>query len=82
MVTLYELGQEAVKIREAVNSIEVKGRQNAALIVYCCEKCDNIVKAINEAAASVSVLSREDEAPEDDQPAETSPPEGEGEKNE
>ena len=79
MVTLYELSQEVVKIREAVNSMEVKGRQNAALIVYCCEKCDNIIKAVNEA---VSRLSASNSKPHEELTTEDDPPEEEGEANE
>lgn len=48
MATLLDIGQEVVKIREAVNSLEVKGEYNASLIVYAYRKCDEIVAAINE----------------------------------
>lgn len=48
MKTLYDLGMEVMKIREAINSLEVKGKQNASLIVYAFGKCDEIIEAINE----------------------------------
>lgn len=79
MVTLHELSQEVVKIREAVNAMEVKGRQNAALIVYCCEKCDNIIKAINEAIVALSASNNQ---PREELTTENDPPEEEDEVNE
>ena len=47
METLHDFGMEVMKIREAANSIEVKGQQNASLVVFIVEKCNEIVKAIN-----------------------------------
>lgn len=81
MVTLYELSQEVIKIREAVNSMKVEGRQNAALVVYCCDKCDGIIKAVNEAVSALSAPKTEDK-PQEDPISEESPPEEEGEVNE
>lgn len=51
MKTLYELGQEIMKIREAVNSLEVKGQENARFVIYCFDKCNGIIQAINNAAS-------------------------------
>lgn len=48
MKTLYDFGIEVAKIREAVNSLEVKGGENASLIVYVIEKCNGLIAAINE----------------------------------
>lgn len=50
MKTLYDFGLEVSKIREATNSLEVKGEQNASLIVYIVQKCNDIIQAINEAS--------------------------------
>lgn len=47
MKTLYDLGIEVTKIREAINSLEIKGEQNASLIVYATHKCNDIIEAIN-----------------------------------
>ena len=33
-MTLYDFGIEVAKIREAINSLEIKGEQNASLVVY------------------------------------------------
>lgn len=48
MQTLYDFGMEVQKIREAINSINIKGADNASYIVYAYNKCNDIVKAINE----------------------------------
>lgn len=47
MNSLYDLGIEVMKIRESINSIEVKGEANAALIVSATNRCDGIIEAIN-----------------------------------
>lgn len=47
-MTLYDFGIEITKIREAINSLEVKGEQNASLIVYAFRKCNDLITAINE----------------------------------
>ena len=54
MKTLYDFGLEVSKIREATNSLEVKGEQNASLIVYIVQKCNSIVEAINEISKTAS----------------------------
>ncbi len=48
MNSLNGLIMELTKIREAVNSIEVKGNKNAAMVVYATERIDGIIHAINE----------------------------------
>lgn len=47
-MTLLDFGLEVTKIREAVNSLEVKGETNASLIVYTIQKCNDLIAAINE----------------------------------
>ena len=47
-MTLLDFGIEVTKIREAVNSLEVKGETNASLIVYTIQKCNDLIAAINE----------------------------------
>lgn len=65
MMNLYELGQEVIKIREAVDSMTVKGKTNAALVVYCFDKCNAIINAINEAAASPPAQTEESDPPQE-----------------
>ena len=44
-MTLLDFGLEVTKIREAVNSLEVKGETNASLIVYTIQKCNDLISA-------------------------------------
>lgn len=48
MQTLYDFGIEVQKIREAIDSIEVKGAKNASLLTYAYSKCNDIINSINE----------------------------------
>lgn len=50
MVTLYDLGQKVLKVREAVNEIEVRGSQNASYVFYAVKMCNEIIQMINDAA--------------------------------
>lgn len=48
MKTLYDFGIEVQKIREAINGLTVKGSENASLIVYAVNKCNDIISDINK----------------------------------
>lgn len=48
--SLYDFGQSIIRIREAANSMEIKGRQNASFVVYINNKCDELIEEINEIA--------------------------------
>lgn len=65
MQTLLDFGQEVIKIREAVNSLEVKGEANAALIVYTVQKCNDIILEINNIAKNQNDSKEEDEDEQD-----------------
>lgn len=68
MKTLYDLGVEVTKIREAVNSLEVKGEQNASLVVYAIHKCNEIIDVINAVVNQPDPgQNGEDQAEEEDQ---------------
>ena len=47
MQTLYEFGMEVTRVREAIDSIEVRGHENASLVEYAFNKCNDIIAAIN-----------------------------------
>lgn len=47
MQTLYEFGMEVTRVREAIDSIEVRGHKNASLVDYAYNKCNDIIAAIN-----------------------------------
>ena len=49
MKTLTELGEAIIQVREAINQLEVKGVNNAGIVLFCNKKCDELVKDINEA---------------------------------
>jgi hypothetical protein len=51
VVTLYDLGVEIIKIREAINQIQVSGQENASLIVYAHKKCNELIETINAIAS-------------------------------
>lgn len=52
MKTLFDLGQAVIEIREAIDQLRISDARNAAIIVYCNSKCNEIVNAVNEAAKS------------------------------
>lgn len=53
MFNLADIGNRVVEIRNASNAIEIKGRQNAALIVFINTSCDEIVQMINETVKEI-----------------------------
>jgi len=50
METLYDFGMEIQKIREAINGIQIKGSENASLVVYAVGKCNDLINTINRIA--------------------------------
>lgn len=50
MKSLYDFGRTIVQIREAANSIEIKGRDNSAYIVFINNKCDELIESFDEIA--------------------------------
>lgn len=56
MNTLMDLGQEVLKIREAIDSVELKGidqiKKNASYLAYAYDKCNSIIQSINQIAES------------------------------
>ncbi len=57
--TLYDFGQSITKIREAVNSMEIKGRQNSAYVVYVNHACDELIEDINEIVRKADASTQE-----------------------
>lgn len=54
MKTLYDFGIELSKICTALNAIEVRGQQNASLLVYACEKCNELISELNEVGKNLA----------------------------
>ena len=50
MLTLQDIINEIDKIREALDNIEVRGKNNATLLCYAYGKCDEIINGLNETA--------------------------------
>ncbi len=48
MSTLQDIVNEILKIREAIDQVEVKGNQNRTLLSYAYGKCDGLIQAIQE----------------------------------
>ena len=54
METLFDFGQEISKIRDALDTMEVRGQHNASVLVYCYQKCNDMIQSINNIAAEVN----------------------------
>lgn len=50
MKTLLDFGNKIIDIRNAINQIEVRGRKNAAIVIFANDKCNELVEAINKIA--------------------------------
>lgn len=51
MATFKNLELEIMRVREAVNDLNIKGEHNASLIVYAVGKCNDMIQAIREIEA-------------------------------
>ncbi len=51
MYTLNDFIKNLEEAKEAINSIEVKGRQNALYVIYANDKCDNMIQSLKDAIA-------------------------------
>lgn len=54
MTSLYDFGMDLVDIRNTLNALEVKGAQNASLLVHACEKCNQMINTINEVSKELA----------------------------
>lgn len=52
MTTLLDFAKEVLKIMDALDHLEVKGRENAKQLVYAHDKCTEIIREINRIAES------------------------------
>lgn len=46
--------QELLRIKAAIESIEVKGMSNAQFLVYACQHCDALVKNIQNGTITIT----------------------------
>lgn len=64
MATLYDLGQKVMKVREAINEMDVRGSRNASYVVYAVKTCNEIIQMINGTAEESA---KKEEANDDEQ---------------
>lgn len=64
MLTLGDIANEILKIREAVDEVEVKGQENRSRLSYAYKTCENLIECINETAREIQ--NQVQEAGEDD----------------
>lgn len=64
MITLQDIMNELANIREASNQIEVKGKQNAALLCYIYDRANELITALDETAKQIQNESEKQEQPE------------------
>lgn len=48
MKTFKDFELEIMRVREAINDMDIKGERNASLLVYAVGKCNDMIKAIHE----------------------------------
>ena len=53
MLTLQDIINEIAAVRDTLNEIEVKGRNNQAHLVYAWDKCNDLIGALNDAAKQI-----------------------------
>lgn len=53
MLTLQDIINEIAIVRDTLNEIEVKGRNNQAHLVYAWDKCNDLIGALNETANKI-----------------------------
>ena len=53
MLTLGEIINEISKIRDLIDSVEVKGYDNCHRMTVAYERCNNLITAINQVAKEI-----------------------------
>lgn len=66
IITLNDLRISLLQIKEAISQIQVEGRNNAALVVFCWDKCDELIGAVNEASCELNQNGKEGDTFEQD----------------
>lgn len=54
MITLQDFTMELVKMRKALDTIEVKGLENASLLCFLYERCDKMIEEIKKVSEELS----------------------------
>lgn len=53
MLTLLDIINEIINVRDVIDQVEVKGRNNQALLVYAYDHCNQLVSDLNNAAKEI-----------------------------
>lgn len=53
MTTLGDIINEVNKIKDLINSVEVKGYENMRLMIVAYERCNNLVTSITQTAQEI-----------------------------
>lgn len=53
MLTLLDIINEIINVRDAIDQVEVKGRNNQAFLVYAYDHCNQLVSDLNDAAKEI-----------------------------
>lgn len=53
MLTLQDMINEIAKIRDVTDQIEVRGKQNAALLCYAYDKCSELIEELRKTAMEI-----------------------------
>lgn len=61
MVTLLDIINEIIRIRDVLNEVEVKGRDNQACLVYAYDHCNQLISDLNKTAEEIQNGSRSEE---------------------
>lgn len=64
MLTLQDVMNELAGIREAANQIEVRGKQNAALLCYVYDRANELYDALEETVKQIQNQNESEKQPE------------------
>lgn len=65
METITDIVNEIIKIRDTLDGIEVKGKQNAALLCYAYDKCNALADVLMKIATEIQNESKNENIPVD-----------------
>lgn len=61
METISDIINEIIKIRDTIDGIEVKGKQNAALLCFAYDKCNALADALMKVATKIQNESKKED---------------------
>lgn len=64
MMTIDDIVNEIAKIRDVADQIEVRGKQNAAILCYVYDKCNELIASLKQTAAEIQRQNQNGSEPE------------------